>query len=231
MNDCSDERCKKKAKQEEAGGHQSAAPPPQDDENYSGFTSLPSDILISILCRSPASDHKSLRDTCKSFRATIDSDAYKGERATSGWAEVSTHLLTGRELYDRDFPNGPSDVELSDEEIWEGDTEEQKAATLRVKKMMKRDDDMRDYGYSSSGGLGCRDQEYGYHDITVDVNVDGERCGAIRLVLLPRGTDHNYPFHDATDAHSSELQQVGWGLCDSAGRLKVRSIKDAEWNW
>ena len=50
------------------------------------------------------------------------------------------------------------------------------------------------------------------------------------MVLLPRGTDHNYPFHDATDAHSSELQQVGWGLCDSAGRLKVRSIKDAEWN-
>ncbi len=228
MNDCSDERCKKKAKQEEAGGNQAA--PPQD-ENYAGFDSLPTDVLISILCRSPASDHKSLRDTCKSFRATIDSDAYKGERASSGWAEVSTHLLTGGELYDRHFPNGPSDVELSDDEIWEGDTEEQKAATLKVKKMMKRDDDMHDYGYSSAElgcHLGCRDQDYGYHDITVDVNVDGERCGAIRLVLLPRGTDHNYPFHDATDAHSSELQEVGWALCDSAGRLKVRSIKDAE---
>lgn len=222
MNDCSDERCKKKTKQE-AEGLQVTAP---QDFSSGGFASLPTDVLISILCRSPASDHKSLRDTCQAFRATIDSDAYKGERASSGWAEVSTHLLSGGELYDRDFPNGPEDVSLSDGEVEEGDTEEQKAATLTAKKMIKRADEMSEYGYSS--GLGCRDQDYGYRDITIDVQVDGKRCGSISLVLLPRGTQHNYPFHEAADAHSSEMQSVGWSLCDSAGRLKVRSIKDFE---
>eukprot|EP00985_Skeletonema_marinoi_P015005 scaffold7653_cov71-Skeletonema_marinoi.AAC.1 len=73
MDDCSDESSKKAAE--------------QNHHDYGGFASLPTDVLISILCRSPASDHTSLRDTCKSFRTTIDSAAYKGERARSGWAE------------------------------------------------------------------------------------------------------------------------------------------------
>ena len=66
MNDCSDECCKKKAKQQEGD--------PRARHDYGGFASLPTDVLISILCRSPASDHESLRDTCKTFRDTIDSD-------------------------------------------------------------------------------------------------------------------------------------------------------------
>ena len=57
------------------------------DYNYSGVASLPSDVLISILCRSPQSDHEALRNTCKAFRETIDSNEYKGERARSCWAE------------------------------------------------------------------------------------------------------------------------------------------------
>eukprot|EP00984_Skeletonema_dohrnii_P008149 scaffold2987_cov77-Skeletonema_dohrnii-CCMP3373.AAC.7 len=77
MDDCSDESSKKVTEQQ-TEGH-------QNHHDYGGFASLPTDVLISILCRSPASDHLSLRDTCKSFRTTIDSSAYKGERATSGW--------------------------------------------------------------------------------------------------------------------------------------------------
>jgi len=211
--------CGKKMKQQEEECGKS------EQHDYRGFASLPTDVLISILCRSPASDHTSLRNTCKSFRATIDSAAYKGERATSGWAEVSTHLLTGEELYDRDNPNGPEDVSLSDGDVDEDATEEERAAALQWKITEKRAEEMVEYGYSE---LGCMDQDYGYHDIHVDIEVDGKRCGSIHLVLLPRGVYHNYPFHEAADAHSSELQMVGVRLCDSAGRLKVRSIKNEE---
>ena len=71
----------------------------KEQHDYSGFASLPTDVLISILCRSPASDHKALRDTCKAFRDVLDSNVYKGERITSGWAEVTTRLISGKELY------------------------------------------------------------------------------------------------------------------------------------
>ena len=64
--------CGKKMKQQEEEFVKS------EQHNYSGFASLPTDVLISILCRSPASDHTSLRDTCKAFRTTVDSAAYKG---------------------------------------------------------------------------------------------------------------------------------------------------------
>lgn len=218
MDDCSDESSKKAAEQQ-TEDH-------QNHHDYGGFASLPTDVLISILCRSPASDHKALRNTCKSFRTTIDSAAYKGERATSGWAEVSTHLLTGSELYDKENPNGPEDVSLSDGDVDDDATEEERAAALQWKIAEKRLSEIIEYGYSSE--LGYMDQDYWYHDITVEIKVDGERCGSIDLVLLPRGVYHNYPFHDAVDAHSSELQMVGVRLCDSVGRLKVRSIKNAE---
>ncbi|KAK1734923.1 hypothetical protein QTG54_014383 [Skeletonema marinoi] len=196
-----------------------------EQHDYSGFASLPTDVLISILCRSPASDHKALRDTCKAFRTTIDSAEYKGERATSGWAEVSTHLLTGGELYDRDNPDGPEDVSLSDGDVDEDATEIERAVALQWKIAGKRLEEIIEYGYSE---LGCMDEDYGYHDITMDIEVDGKRCGSMHLVLLPRGVYHNYPFHEAADAHSSELQMVGVRLCDSVGRLKVRSIKNEE---
>jgi len=223
MDNCSDERSKKKAKQQaEAADPQ----PHHHHHDYGGFASLPRDVLISILCRSPASDHKSLSHACKAFRATIDSDAYKGERASSGWAEVSTHLLSGEELYDEHYPNGPEDVSLSDCDVGEDATEEQRDIALLFKKARKKNEEIRDFGYYSD--LGQLDQDYGYCDITVNVQVDDKCCGYITLVLLPRGTNHNYPFHDATDAHSGEMQSVGWTLCDSVGRLKVRSIKDAE---
>jgi hypothetical protein len=198
----------------------------QLEHDYSGFASLPTDVLISILCRSPASDHKALRDTCKAFRDVLDSNAYKGERATSGWAEVTSRLISGEELYDRNYPDGPEDhVSLSDDDVDEDATEEERAEALRRKIAEKREEEMIDYGYAE---LGQEDQDYGWYDITYDINVDGKNCGSIDLVLFPRGRNHNYPFHEASDAHSSELQEVGWTLCDSAGRLKVRSIKDAE---
>ena len=71
------------------------------------LSSLPEDALISILCRVPASDHKSLWDTCSTFRKAIDSDVYASERATTNYAEVQARLIPGEELYDRNNPDGP----------------------------------------------------------------------------------------------------------------------------
>lgn len=198
----------------------------QQHHNFTDFASLPSDVLISILCRSPASDHTALSNTCKAFRSTLNSSEFKGERAISGWAEVSTYLLSGQELYDSDYPNGPEDVTLDlddDEYLPPNATEEERAEALRDKICVKRDDYMMEY-YSDFGNY---DSSYGWHDMTQEVYVDGKRVGHISSVLFPRGENHNYIFHEATDAHSNELQMIGWQICDSVGKVKVKSIKDA----
>lgn len=89
--------------------------------DYSGFASLPPDVLISILCRSPSSDHASLRNTCKAFCSALNSDAYRSERAASGWVEVKTRLVSKEELYEEDYPDGP---DVSDDEDDDGLDEE-----------------------------------------------------------------------------------------------------------
>ena len=198
----------------------------QQHHNFTDFASLPSDVLISILCRSPSSDHKSLRNTCKAFCSTLNSAEFKGERAISGWAEVSTHLLSGTELYDSDYPNGPEDGTLDsddDEYLPPNATEEERDEALQDKIAAKKDEYMMEY-YSE---LGNYDSSYGWHDMTQEVYVDGKRVGHISSVLFPRGENHNYIFHEATDAHSDEVQRIGWQICDSVGKVKVKSIKDA----
>ncbi|KAL9183936.1 hypothetical protein ACHAXT_002022 [Thalassiosira profunda] len=170
--------------------------------------SLPPDALVAVLCRCPAVDHPALRRTCRAVRAALDSDAYKSERASSGFVEVETRLIPGSELYDRDHPDGPSDV--SDAEDGED---------LEQKKRERREEDLLEY-YSDLGRL----EEYGVQDINHEIRVDGVVCGSISMVLVHR----NNLFHDATDAHSQELTEVGWTLCHSDGRPKMKSIRDAD---
>ena len=195
------------------------------DYDYSGFASLPADVLVSILCRSPQSDHEALRNTCKAFRETIDSNEYKGERAMSGWAEVSTYLLAGEELYDRNNPNGPDDVSLSSDDIDENATEEEREEALRERREEARANEIIER-YTE---LGTYDYDnFGILSITMDIFVDSLRGGSIKLLLFPRGNNYSYPFHDATDSWSSEMQRIGWTLCDSSGKLRIHSIKKAE---
>ncbi|KAL9179704.1 hypothetical protein ACHAXT_008994 [Thalassiosira profunda] len=174
--------------------------------------SLPADALISVLCRCPAADHPALWRTCRSVRAALDSDAYKSERAL-GWAEVETRLIPGSELYDRDHPDGPSDV--SDAEDGED---------LEEKRRRRREEDLREY-YCA---LGSRDPDnYEVVDCKHEVKVDGVVAGEVSTVLVPRESGDGM-FHEATDAHSDELHEVGWTLCDAYGQLKVKSIRDAD---
>ena len=217
------------------------------------LTSLPPDALISVLCRVPARDHDALRNTSKLLRTTLDSDAYARERAISGWVEVEARLVPGEELYDRENPNGPDmygddddsyykelcereeDIH-DDDDSKDGDakndsnvTEEERIRNEARKKRWedkcatKRKEEIETY-YSN---LGSCDECYKYENITVDIQIDGvDKVGQVDLVLIPRRLD--YPFHSATDAHSGEMQNVGWTLCDSRGRPKVRSIKEAD---
>eukprot|EP00579_Thalassiosira_antarctica_P027543 CAMPEP_0202018672 /NCGR_PEP_ID=MMETSP0905-20130828/40056_1 /ASSEMBLY_ACC=CAM_ASM_000554 /TAXON_ID=420261 /ORGANISM="Thalassiosira antarctica, Strain CCMP982" /LENGTH=642 /DNA_ID=CAMNT_0048579685 /DNA_START=81 /DNA_END=2007 /DNA_ORIENTATION=+ len=132
-------------------------------------------------------------------RETIDSDAFRSERVASGWAEVTTRLVPREELYDRDEYRDDDD---DDDEAREKEREER----------LQND-------YSD---LGRCDETFGYHDIENEVIVDGVIGGTVLLVLFPRRS------LDSFDAHSRELQEVGWTLCDSSGRPKVHSIKEAD---
>lgn len=173
------------------------------------FSSLPQDILMSILCRVPAADHTALKNTCKKFRQVIDSDDYATERATSNWAEVEARLISGEEIYDRDpiveYSDGDDDM-----------TEEEKAE--------KRAREREEYIEENYSAIGHHDISYGYDDVEIEIKVDGLVAGEINLVIIPR----NRFFLEACDMHSSELQQVGCGLCDGQGRPKVGSIKQAD---
>jgi len=200
--------------------NQSGHPPPSkrakmalDKTTTNGgcFSSLPQDILMSILCRVPAADHSSLRNTCKKFRQVIDSDDYATERATSNWAEVEARLISGEEIYDRDPIDEYSD---GDDDM----TEEEKAE--------KRAREREEYIEENYSAIGHHDREYGYDDVEIEIKVDGHVAGEINLVIIPR--NRNRAFLEACDMHSSELQQVGCGLCDGQGRPKVGSIKQAD---
>ena len=160
------------------------------------LSSLSEDALISILCRVPASDHKSLWNTCSNFRKAIDSDVYASERATTNYAEVQARLLPGEELYDRNYPDGP---ELYDDEFrnYEPPTSPTTPEEIEMKKryeaklVQQRQDDINEW-YTA---LGHR-EEYGVINITVDITVDNVLSGEVSLVLIPRPR-HGVLFHQA----------------------------------
>ena len=170
-------------------------------EGVLSLSSLPQDALISVLCRVPSSDHTSLRNTCKSIRSAIDSEEYKSERASTDWAEVSARLVPGEELYDRTYPDGPDDADMSyDSKSDVGNnndiTEEEKAARKKKweEKCKKHKEEFMEEFYSD---IGHHDSSYGWDDITIDVNVDGRVVGEISMVLMPRPWFGNI-FYEAT---------------------------------
>ena len=176
----------------------------------SPLVSLPPDALTAVLCRSPASDHDALWKSCKTIRSTLDSDVFASERVSSSYAEVTVRHVSKEELWQNDIGDDP-EHDPTDEGY---DADE--SARLKEEALAR---------YYSD--LGSRDETYGYHEIHFDLKVDGLRRGSIRLVLVPR---YGRSFHAATDAHSAELQEVGWTLCDERGRPKVRSIKVTDVN-
>ena len=196
-----------------------------------GLASLPPDVLVAVLCRVPASDHDALRRTSRTLCHAIDSEAHAGMRAFTGWAEVSARLVPGEELYDREHPDGPDfygdddscDPRKDDGKDLTAEEREDRRRRWEEKCAERRREDLEEC-YSS---LGYFDNSYKYHDITVEVKVDGLIAGEVSLVLVPRPVFGGL-FHEASDAHSSELQHVGWTLCDRQGRPKMRSIKEED---
>lgn len=207
------------------------------------LASLPADALLSVLCRVPASDHASLRKTCRAVRRALDSDAFASERAATGWAEVSARLVPGEELYDREYPDGfddtdvyltddegervrydPDEHDCDDEDMTEEERAEARARRGRYEEKLRarREEDL-DEHFSE---LGSKD-EYGVIDITVDITIDGTVAGCIQLILVSRPRFGDM-FHERTDGHSQELQEVGCTLCDRWGRPTNRTIKEAD---
>jgi len=160
------------------------------------LSSLPEDALISVLCRVPVSDHKSLWNTCRTFRKAIDSDVYASERATTNYAEVQARLIPGEEIYDRHNPDGP---ELYDDEFrsYEPPSSPTTPEEIEMKNryeaklLQQRQEDINE----SYTALGYR-EEYGVINITIDINVDNVLAGEVSLVLIPR-PKHGVLFHQA----------------------------------
>ena len=186
-------------------------PPKADNFEFdpdNPLVSLPPDALTAVLCRSPASDHHALWRTCKAIRSTLDSKTFASERISSSYAEVTVRHITKEELWAESFGDDP-EHDPTDEDY---DAEE--SARTKEEQMTTFFSD-----------LGNWDESYGYQGVQFDVVVDGRRRGSISLVLVPRV---GRMFHEAADAHSNEMQEVGFTLCDDRGRPKVKSIKDAD---
>jgi len=171
------------------------------------LVSLPPDALTAVLCRSPSSDHDALWRSCKTIRSTLNSAAFTSERVATGYAEVSVRHITKEELwynaYGMDEEHDPASEEHDAEES-----------------ARRKEEEM-----TGMSELGYCDESYGYHDIKFEVMVDGRCRGSINLVLFPyRGR----LFLEAADAHSQELQEVAYTLCDMKGRPKFDSIKEAD---
>lgn len=191
-----------------------------NDNSATTLTTLPPDILTSVLCRVPSTDHGALWHTCKALRLAIDSEAYCSERATSGWVEVFTRIVPKEKLwrYDNDC-----DGEVQDQP----DDDDSEAEAMAEIMAEEREEDL-DLNYSD---LGRFSSLYHYHDIVVEVMVDGRVAGQIDLVLIPRGANFHYAVHDYSEEFQhEELQHVGLSLFDDKGRPRVRSIKDADTN-
>ena len=181
------------------------------------LVSLPADVLTAVLCRVPAADLPAARTSCKTLNNTVGSETFKAVRSTTGWSEVSACLVSGDELYDRDNPDGPDMWDVDDFDSLPEIEKERLIADKRAKEIEEH--------YSD---LGHYDEEYSYQSIHVEVTVDGDKAGHISLLLIPRPKWGAHSFHAASDAHSQELQEVGWTVCDSRGRPQLRSINEAD---
>ncbi|GAX22444.1 hypothetical protein FisN_14Hu058 [Fistulifera solaris] len=167
--------------------------------------SLDDDALMAVLLRTRASDHPSMRLSCKRIRDMIDSFQYRKERSVQGFAEVNVDLLSGFEQY-----------QLSKKSMGEDPPSEE--------------DDYFDENYDTFGYI----HEYGDHSFERDcfrVFVDGRPLHKLRkreefnlhVRLLPLCA----PFWDLCDCYNQTLCDLGTSLFIDKGKPKVASIKNA----
>lgn len=69
------------------------------------------------------------------------------------------------------------------------------------------------------------DRGYGYVQNSGTIIVDGKKGGKVTYTLVPRRK--TTIFHEACDAISDELQETGCTFCDTRGRPRLDSVKQA----
>jgi len=82
------------------------ASPKYDDQNKSvsnGLLSLDNDSLRAVFLRTKASDHPSLRLSCRRICETIDSSIFRKERSEEEFSGVRIELLTPFEQYKEQY--------------------------------------------------------------------------------------------------------------------------------
>jgi hypothetical protein len=169
-----------------------------EQDESSLLSMLDSDSLRSVLVRVPAEDHDSLRLTCKTIQAAVDSSQFKRLRNRLEWVETKATLVSPREDYENKFPIDEGSDETADE---------------------------REHSFLQSyNDLGYTDESYGYTEVEAKIWVDGKLAGSAELTLVPRPRRGRI-FHEACDAISSELQTVSVAFCDARGRPRLKCIQ------
>lgn len=180
----------------------------------SPFSSLDDDSLRAVLLRTRASDHPSLRLSCKRIRRVLDSVEYRKERSELGCAEVTVELLSPFEQYRRE------------EENYRDTTTE--PPTEYDKDFLENYDHL---GYMGEYG----DHNFGSSHIRVFVddwaltqklpNQKQNYCHefSLNVKLLPRRVS----FYDCCDSHSGSLSSMALALFTNSGRPAVKSLKKA----
>lgn len=78
---------------------------------------------------------------------------------------------------------------------------------------------------SISGTQEDFDEEYGYVQNRGTIVVDGKKGGEVTYTLVPR--KKTTIFHEVCDAISDEMQETGCTFCDTRGRPRLTSVKEA----
>ena len=157
------------------------------------------DSLRSVLVRVPAEDHNSLRLTCKTTQAIVNSTQFKRERNRLEWVETKATLVSPREQFEIEFPI---------QEDYQEPHERERFFLFRYN----------DLGYIYDG------ESYGCTDVWAKIWVDGKRAGSAKLTLVPRPRRCRF-FHRAPASISSELHKVSVTFCDTRGRPRPKCIQ------
>ena len=171
----------------------------QDESSSSLLSMLDLDSLRSVLVRVPAEDHNSLRLTCKTTQAIVNSTQFKRERNRLEWVETKATLVSPREQFEIEFPI---------QEDYQEPHERERFFLFRYN----------DLGYIYDG------ESYGCTDVWAKIWVDGKRAGSAKLTLVPRPRRCRF-FHRAPASISSELHKVSVTFCDTRGRPRPRCIQ------
>jgi len=191
----------------------------QQSESSSSFNStsasmidlmLDDDSLRAVFVRTCASDHNSLRQTCKRFLKIINTFEFRLERSDLGYAEVQGVKFSPIKQYkiESDVDNNNIDDDSPIKPLCKQDTEFQ---TM----------------YDKFGRIG----DYGDHEMDYfEVFVDGKRIvlKEFTVYLLPRNP--LVPFFEMCDSLDKNLQELSLLCFNNRGEFRIPCLENAVFN-